>query len=70
MENTKWIAFFSQTGAEIADLSEKIGRWPDRIITNSRPEHIRTIDPRILKRNFWTLINKPDADNYLDIFQS
>ena len=69
MENTKWIAFFSQTGAEIADLSEKIGRWPDRIITNSRPEHIRTIDPRILKRNFWTLINKPDADNYLDIFQ-
>ena len=35
----KWITFFSQTGAEIADLSESIGRWPDLIITNERPDH-------------------------------
>ena len=33
-EDIKWIAFFSQTGAEIADIAESIGRWPDRIITN------------------------------------
>ena len=27
---------FSQTGSEIVDISEKIGRWPDVIITNSQ----------------------------------
>ena len=34
-----WIAFFSQTGSEIADLAEVVGSWPDRSITNDRPEH-------------------------------
>ena len=69
MENIKWIAFFSQTGSEIADLAEKLGRWPDRIITNERPEIARTVDQRIEQRKYWTLKNKPNADNYLDIFQ-
>ncbi len=30
----KWIAFFSKSGSEIAELSDRLGRWPDRIITN------------------------------------
>ena len=68
-EDIKWIAFFSQTGAEIADLAEKIGRWPDRIITNERPEHLRTIDPRIEKRHYWTFKNYPDKENYMDVLQ-
>jgi methionyl-tRNA formyltransferase len=67
MEETKWIAFFSQTGSEIADISESIGRWPDRIITNERPEHLRTIDSRIEERNYWTLPNKPSEENYLEL---
>ena len=29
-----WIAFFSQTGSEIVNISEEIGRWPDLIVTN------------------------------------
>ena len=31
-----WIAFFSQTGGEIADLAKSLGKWPDRIYTNER----------------------------------
>ena len=68
-EDTKWIAFFSQTGAEIADIAEKIGRWPDRIITNERPEHLRTIDPRIEKRHYWTFRNYPTEENYLEVLE-
>lgn len=62
--NTPWIAFFSQTGAEICDIAESIGRWPDRIITNKRPDHLRTIDSRIpTERLFWTE-NKPELHEY------
>ena len=57
-----WIAFFSQTGAEIADISEDIGRWPDIIITNDRPAHLRTIDERIVKKGFVTVPNKPTVE--------
>ena len=64
--NKTWIAFFSQTGSEIADLSEALGRWPDRIITNDRPDHLRTIDPRIEKQGYFTLSNKPDLEEYED----
>jgi len=62
-----WIAFFSQTGAEIADISESIGRWPDLIITNRRPSHLRTIDPRILEKEHDLLVvteNKPTVEIY------
>ena len=51
-EDIKWIAFFSQTGAEIADIAEEIGRWPTRIITNKRPDNLRVIDPRIVKQKY------------------
>ena len=57
--NKPWIAFFSQTGSEIADISESIGRWPDIIITNQRPDHLRTIDERVVKAGYITTKNKP-----------
>ena len=65
----KWIAFFSQTGAEIADISKSIGRWPDLIITNKRPEHLRTIDPRIVEYGYTELPNKPVPDDYDAVLQ-
>ena len=61
---TTWIAFFSQTGSEIADLAEVVGRWPDRIITNDRPEHLRTIDSRIEEKGYFTFNNKPTLEEY------
>lgn len=30
-----WLAMFSQTGSEICNLSERLGRWPDMILTNN-----------------------------------
>ena len=39
--NRPWIAFFSQTGSEIVEVSKLLGRWPDMIVTNERPEHLR-----------------------------
>ena len=65
----KWITFFSQTGAEIADLSENIGRWPDIIITNSRPDHLRTIDPRIVEYGYTEVPNKPTVDDLDAVLQ-
>ena len=67
METANWIAFFSQTGAEIADISEDLGRWPDRIITNERPENLRTIDPRIEKQGYFIFSNKPSLEEYAEL---
>ena len=67
MDNKTWITFFSQTGKEIADIAESIGRWPDRIITNDRPEDLRTIDPRIEKRGYFTFNNKPSLEEYEEL---
>lgn len=67
MGTKQWITFFSQTGSEIADIAEVLGRWPDRIITNERPEHLRTIDPRIEKQGYFTFSNKPDLEEYVEL---
>jgi folate-dependent phosphoribosylglycinamide formyltransferase PurN len=64
METKPWIVFFSQTGAEIADLAESLGKWPDRIYTNERPDHLRTIDKRIEDKGYFTLPNKPSLEDY------
>ena len=65
MEKQPWITFFSQTGAEICDIAEAVGRWPDRIITNTRPEHLRVIDSRIPKKLLFYVRNKPTPEEYL-----
>lgn len=35
-----WIAFFSQTGSEIVELSKRLGRNPDLIVTNNKEDKI------------------------------
>lgn len=63
----KWIAFFSQTGGEIADIASSLERWPDIIVTNERPSKLRTIDGRILDNvedRLVVLPNKPSIDDY------
>ena len=70
MAATNWITFFSQTGSEIADIAEAIGRWPDVIITNERPDHLRTIDPRIEKQGYFTWDNKPTEEDYIDLLEN
>ena len=46
----KWVAFYSQTGTEIVNISKKINRYPDLIVTN-RQEDIGTNIELIYKRS-------------------
>ena len=62
--DSRWIVFFSQTGTEIVDIAESIGRWPDKIITNQRPEHLRKINEKLLDKDIIFLPNKPSVDDY------
>ena len=63
----KWIAFFSQTGNEIAEVSNHLGRWPDVIITNQRPTRFRKINEEVLSKNIITLPNKPTVEDYRSV---
>ena len=42
-----WIAFFSQTGSEIVDIIDRLGKQPDLIITNHRPSDKREINKNL-----------------------
>tara|TARA_R100001129_G_C5179894_1_gene207468 strand:+ start:48 stop:575 length:528 start_codon:yes stop_codon:yes gene_type:complete len=53
-----WIAFFSQTGSEIVDIIDKLGKYPDQIYTNFRPSDLRQINSKI--PYYAELNNKPD----------
>jgi folate-dependent phosphoribosylglycinamide formyltransferase PurN len=63
-----WIAMFSQTGSEIANIAEKINRWPDLIIVNERNIE-RIIDSRLQGRNVVFVSNTPSVSELIDIFQ-
>jgi len=63
----KWIAFFSQTGNEIAEVSNQLGRWPDVIITNERPARLRKINQEVLSKNITTLPNQPTVEDYRSV---
>ena len=58
MARIPWIAMFSQTGAEIANISEQLNHWPDLIIVNERNIE-RTIDSRLQGKNLVFVSNKP-----------
>jgi folate-dependent phosphoribosylglycinamide formyltransferase PurN len=62
-----WIVFFSQTGTEIVDIAESLGRWPDKIITNKRPENLRKINDKLLGKEIVYLPNKPSLKDYQEI---
>jgi len=34
----RWVAFFSQTGSEIVNVSKAIDRWPDLVVTNKQDD--------------------------------
>jgi folate-dependent phosphoribosylglycinamide formyltransferase PurN len=52
---------FSQTGSEIANIAEKINRWPDLIIVNERNIE-RTIDSRLQGKNVVFTSNTPSVE--------
>lgn len=66
--SNNWIAFFSQTGSEIVELSKALGRWPDLIVTNERPAGLRTIHPELKESNLLvTVPNKPTLKDYREV---
>jgi folate-dependent phosphoribosylglycinamide formyltransferase PurN len=68
-----WICFFSQTGSEIVELAERLGKWPDVVVTNKRPDSVRTIHPKIKNTKYITLPNNPilqDYQNVLNVYDN
>jgi phosphoribosylglycinamide formyltransferase-1 len=64
--NRPWIALFSQTGSEIVEVSKLLNRWPDLIITNERPDHLRKIHPALEGRVIF-VENKPTEEELFSI---
>jgi hypothetical protein len=65
--NQIWKAFFSQSGSEIYEISNKIGRFPDAIITNKSFEEMDKINPNLLEKCFERFIfipKKPTIEEY------
>ena len=64
MSEKVWISFFSQTGTEIANVSNKIGRWPDVIVTNKTS--IEGVNDELLEHidRLIMIPNKPSLDEY------
>lgn len=71
-----WITFFSQTGNEIYNLSNAMGRYPDAIVTNKKD--LDSVNPDLvslskfrsqkLNRNIWfTLPDRPSLNEYKKI---
>lgn len=61
MDSRPWIAFFSQTGSEIANLIQRLGKYPDLIVTNKRPSKLRRIHADVPPAITKTLPNKPSV---------
>lgn len=60
--NRPHVAFFSQTGSEIVEVSKLLRRWPDMIVTNKRPEHLRKIHPALESKHLVFVENKPTEE--------
>ena len=70
MKRRPWVAFFSQTGTEIVEITESLGVDPDIIVTNERPADLRTINPRIYKSQKIVVVpNKPTEEEIEEILR-
>lgn len=66
INNKHWTAFFSHTGSEIYNLSKKLDRVPDTIITNKPPGDVE-INKGVNEVMF--LPNKPSILDYRGVLQ-
>lgn len=60
INNRKWIAMFSHSGSEIVNISNMLGRMPDRIITNNTD--IENIHPHARYCTYTK--NTPSTEDY------
>ena len=67
-----WNALFSQSGSEIYEISQQIGRLPNAIITNKPLEKIDTINPKLLEIAFDRMVflpRVPTVEEYYTVFK-
>jgi folate-dependent phosphoribosylglycinamide formyltransferase PurN len=67
----KWAALFSQTGSEICNLSEKLGHYPDLVISDNTDE-ANIVDPRIelnCKKLLWRKYRGLTKEEKLDYYR-
>lgn len=58
----KWVALFSHTGNEIANISTRLNVWPNIIITNQSPG--KHINSDVLSKEITYVNNKPGESMY------
>lgn len=64
LDNKKWVAFFSHTGNEIYNISKRIGRFPDRVVTNKEPGN-KDINKKLLSKvDIVYIRNRPEDEDY------
>jgi len=67
--NRPWVTLFSQTGSEIYNISKKINRVPDVIITNKPKDKFLEIKPELFDEygdRFVWLSKKPTVEEYIE----
>ena len=67
----KWVAFFSQTGSEIVNISRALDKWPDLIVTNNQDDkttHVELVQRvRLENTKLVTLPKWPKEIDYLNL---
>lgn len=68
---TKWVAFFSQTGSEIVNIAEKLGKWPSVVVCSNKD--LSKVNKKLLDHyqdsdRFVHLTGKIDQYAYYDVF--
>ena len=59
----KWVALFSQTGSEIYEVSRRLGRFPDHVVTNKQSWD--GINKDLVDHTIICYVdNKPDVEQY------
>ena len=73
----KWVAFFSQTGSEIVNISKAIDKWPDVFVTNRQSteginkELLSVVESTRVyptgEKRYVTLLEWPKEIDYLNV---
>lgn len=71
MKDISWLVLFSQTGSEIANISDKLGIKPSKILTDN--SDITRHDKRITESTFWCVKGntyEQKLDYYRQLFKN
>lgn len=63
-----WIALFSHTGAEINNISNRLGVKPDKVITNRSPGDALINQQLLDDHNIYYTRNRPTVSEYFRLF--